>query len=212
MNLYSMLSTVTFTTMVALLAVLSGCAHNTEVTSTPLPKAEAVDLDRFMGRWYVIANIPTFIEKTAHNATEDYAMNEDGSIATTFSFNDGSFDGKRKTYRPTGYVSEQDNSLWGMQFIWPFKAEFVIAYLSDDYQHTIIARSARDYLWIMSRQPEISETDYQQLVLLCKTMGYDISKIQKVPQNWPDNTHRQNAENLMQYVLNNKSQLSSKEF
>lgn len=198
--------------VITLVTLISGCAHNTGISSIPLPKAESVDLQRFMGRWYVIANIPTFIEKTAHNATEDYAMNEDGSIATTFSFNDGSFDGKRKTYTPTGYVSQQDNSLWGMQFIWPFKAEYVIAYLSDDYQHTIIARSARDYLWIMSRQPEISDSDYQLLVSRCEAMGYDPSRIQKVPQYWPGDAYRHSPDSLMQYVLNNKSQLSSKEF
>jgi apolipoprotein D and lipocalin family protein len=200
------------TSAILLCSLLSACAHNTESSYESLPKADDVDLDRFMGRWYVIANIPTFIEKTAHNATEDYVMNDDGSIATTFSFNEDSFDGEQKTYTPTGYVSEQNNSLWGMQFIWPFKAEYVIAYLSEDYQHTIIARSARDYLWIMSRQPEISEFDYQQLISYCEAMGYDISLIRKVPQYWPDNAYRQSTNSLMQYVLNNKSQLGSKEF
>lgn len=199
-------------TVIAFLSLVSGCAYNTGISSMPLPKADAVDLQRFMGRWYVIANIPTFIEKSAHNATEDYAMNADGSIATTFSFNDGSFEGKRKTYTPTGYVSEQDNSLWGMQFIWPFKAEYVIAYLSNDYQHTIIARSARDYLWIMSRQPEISDSDYQQLVSRCEAMGYDRSRIQKVPQHWPGDAYQYSPDSLVQYVLNKKPQLSSKEF
>lgn len=212
MNINSTSSAVKLITAMALSLLLSGCAHNTGISETPLPKADAVELELFMGRWYVIANIPTFLEKTAHNATEDYAMNEDGSIATTFSFNDGSFDGKRKTYTPTGYVSQQNNSLWGMQFIWPFKAEYVIAYVSDDYKHTIIARSARDYLWIMSRQPQISDSEYQQLVLRCEAMGYDISKIQKVPQHWPDNSQRHSTGRLMQYVLNNKSQLGSKEF
>lgn len=212
MKIYNAPPTLKIITMVMLYVLISACAHNTGTSSVPLPKAQDVDLDRFMGRWYVIANIPTFIEKTAHNATEDYAMNEDGSIATTFSFNKGSFDGKRKTYTPTGYVSQQHNSLWGMQFIWPFKAEYVIAYLSADYQHTIIARSARDYLWIMSRQPEISESDYQQLVSRCKEMGYDSSRIQRVPQHWPDITYQHSTDRLMQYVLNNRPQLGSKEF
>jgi len=212
MNIFNVPSTLKITTMIMLYALISACAHNTGTLSAPLPKARDVDLERFMGRWYVIANIPTFIEKSAHNATEDYAMNEDGSIATTFSFNDGSFDGKRKTYTPTGYVSQQHNSLWGMQFIWPFKAEYVIAYLSNDYQHTIIARSARDYLWIMSRQPEISDSDYQQLVSRCEAMGYDRSRIQKVPQRWPGDAYRHSPDRLMQYVLNNKPQLSSREF
>ncbi len=42
-----------------------------------LPLAEDVDLQRFMGDWYVIANIPTFLEKGAHNAVETYSMNND---------------------------------------------------------------------------------------------------------------------------------------
>ncbi len=160
---------------------IMACSHT---PTAPLPRAQDVDLDRFMGRWYVIANIPTFIEKGAHNAVESYAMNADGSIATTFSFNKNSFDGDLKTYTPTGYVSKEDNSLWGMQFIWPFKAEYVIAYLSPDYQHTIIARSARDYLWIMSRKPGIDGNAWQELLQLSAAMGYDTQLIKRVPQQW----------------------------
>ena len=152
----------------------------------PITTVDYVDLERFMGRWYVIANIPTFIEKGAHNAVESYAMNKDGTIATTFTFYADDYKGELKTYTPTGFVSEQDNSLWGMQFIWPFKAEFIIAYLSDDYQHTIIARNARDYLWIMARTPSIDASSYQQLVSFSAEMGYDTGLIEKVPQRWDD--------------------------
>lgn len=162
---------------------LASCAHTPE---SSLPKAEAVNLQRFMGDWYVIANIPTFIEKDAHNAVESYSLNEDGTVATRFSFREGGFDGDKVTYNPTGFVSTEDNSVWGMQFIWPIKAEYVIAYLSDDYQYTIIARSARDYLWIMARQPVIDEAVFDRLVQLCADMGYDVSKIQRVPQRWPE--------------------------
>lgn len=142
---------------------------------------EDVDLERFMGRWYVVANIPTFIEKDAHNATETYTMNKDGTIDTLFRFNEDGFDGELQTYNPTGFVSETSNSLWGMQFIWPIKAEFIIAYLSPDYRHTIIARNARDYVWIMSRSPDISETTLDQLIQLTVDMGYTREKIQLIP-------------------------------
>ena len=57
-----------------------------------------------MGDWYVIANIPTFMERGAHNAVESYALDADGTIATTFTFRDGSFEGKRKQYHPRGFV------------------------------------------------------------------------------------------------------------
>ena len=134
-----------------------------------------------MGDWYVIASVPTFIEKGAHNAIESYAMNDDGTIATTFRFNRDSFDGEVSTYHPTGFVSKHSNSEWGMQFIWPFKAEYIIAYLSDDYQHTIIARTARDYVWIMARTPVLENKEYNDLVQRVVDMGYERDLIQKVP-------------------------------
>ena len=52
-----------------------------------------VDLQRFMGDWYVIANIPTFIERDAHNAVESYRLADDGRVLTTFTFRRGRFDG-----------------------------------------------------------------------------------------------------------------------
>ena len=162
---------------------LLACSHTNQ---PPVPVAEDVDLNRFMGDWYVIANIPTFIEENAFNAIENYEMNKDGSIKTTFSFYEGNVNGEFKTYHPTGYVSENNNSIWGMQFIWPIKAEFIIAYLSDDYQNTIIARNARDYIWIMSRSPEMDQETYQELLMFSKSMGYKTELIQRVPQVWTE--------------------------
>lgn len=166
-----------------LMVFLAGCA----ASQPPIRTASSVDLNRFMGDWYVIANIPTFIEKGAHNAVESYAMNDDGSIATTFRFRQDSFDGELKTYHPTGYVkADGSNAVWGMQFIWPIKADYRIVYLNDDYTQTIIGREQRDYVWIMARSPQISDEDYAELLMLLKDEGYDVSKIQKVPQQWPE--------------------------
>lgn len=149
----------------------------------PIRVEEKVDLARFMGAWYVIANIPTFVEKGAHNAVESYKLNADGTIATTFTFNANSFDGKLKTHTPKGFVRDKNsNAVWGMQFIWPFKGDYRIVYLNSDYTQTIIGREKRDYVWIMARTPQISETDYQKLVDMSVSEGYDRSKIQKVPQ------------------------------
>ena len=151
----------------------------------PIPTVKQVDLPRFMGDWYVIANIPTFLEKGAHNAVESYALTADGRIATTFSFNADSFAGKRKQYNPTGFVVDtQSYASWDMQFLWPFKAEYKIIYLDEHYQQTIIGRSQRDYLWIMARQPVLSEADYQKLLGFAAEQGYDASLIEKVPQQW----------------------------
>ena len=72
--------------------ILSGCSMN----STNLKTVDNVNLEDFMGSWYVIAHIPTFIEKSAYNAIESYELNVDGTVATTFTFNKGSLDGPKK--------------------------------------------------------------------------------------------------------------------
>jgi apolipoprotein D and lipocalin family protein len=144
-----------------------------------------VDLQRFMGDWYVIGNIPTFVETDACNAVESYRLDADGTIATTFTFRQGSFDGELKSHRPRGFVMDtQSNAVWGMQFIWPFKGDFRIVYLNGDYTQTVIGREKRDYVWIMARQPTMPESDYQRIVELLAREGYDAAQIRKVPQRW----------------------------
>jgi apolipoprotein D and lipocalin family protein len=170
---------------IALSLILTGCAP----AKPPLPLVEKVDLRRFMGDWYVIANIPTFIEKGAHNAIESYRLNPDGSIATTFTFRADGFQGPLKRYEPTGYVIDQkSNGVWGMQFVWPIKADYRITYLKPDYSQTVIGREARDFVWIMARTPQIPEADYKALLEFLAENGYDVNKLQKVPQRWLTNS------------------------
>ena len=149
----------------------------------PIHTVDSVNIERFMGDWYVIASIPTFIEKDAFNAIESYRLAEDGTIATTFSFNKGSFKGPRKVYRPKGIIRDkQSNAVWGMQFFWPFKAEYRIIYLTGDYSQTVIGRTKRDYVWIMARKPVMPEDDYNRILDFLRQEDYDLSKLRKVPQ------------------------------
>ena len=163
-----------------LFVMLAACSSH-----PPIHTAKAVDVERFMGDWYVIANIPTFIETDAHNAVESYRLDRDGTVATTFSFRAGSFEGKRKIYHPTGYIiDKQSNAVWGMQFIWPVKADYRILYVDEAYEQTIIGRIQRDYVWLMARTPQVSEADYQRFLQLIAREGYDVSKVLRVPQRW----------------------------
>jgi apolipoprotein D and lipocalin family protein len=151
----------------------------------PIRTVKTVDLQRFMGDWYVIAHIPTWLERDAYNAVESYRLAPDGTVATTFSFREGGFDGPANTYHPTGYVFDRaSNAVWGMQFIWPIKADYRIVFLDESYGQTVIGRSARDYVWLMARAPELSEADYQRFLTLIAAEGYDLSKVRKVPQRW----------------------------
>ncbi len=169
------------TLAVAASLTLAACAGGGREMET----VDYVDLERFMGDWYVIANIPTFLEKDAYNAVETYEMNDDGTIATTFTFRKGGFDGEKKEFNPKGFVrDEASNAIWGMRFIWPIKADYRIVYLDDDYSQTIIGRQKRDFVWIMAREPQISDDDYEMLLGVVESLGYDVSKVQRVPQKW----------------------------
>ena len=165
--------------LTALLLIGTGCQ-----TMKPIHTVDKVDLNRFMGDWYVIASIPTFIEKDAFNAMESYRIDDDGTVATTFSFNKGSLDGPVKEYNPRGFIQDkQSNAVWGMQFIWPFKAEYRIIYLSKDYSQTIIGRTKRDYVWIMARTNTIPNTDYERIVKFLKEQDYDTNNLRVVPHS-----------------------------
>jgi apolipoprotein D and lipocalin family protein len=161
-----------------LLVAITGCA-----TGPPIETVDSVNIERFMGDWYVIANIPHAIEKDAYNAVESYRLAEDGTIETTFTFNKGDFDGPLKTYTPRGFIQDNEsNAVWGMQFFWPIKAEYRIIYLNEDYTQTVIGRTKRDYVWIMARKPYIPDDDYNRILDFIKLQGYDLNKLQKVPQ------------------------------
>ncbi len=156
--------------------------------SSELPEmktVEYVDIERYMGDWYVIANIPTFIEKRATNAIESYRLNDEGIIETTFSFYEDSPDGEKKIYKPTGYIhNKETNAEWRMQFVWPFKMPFLIITLDEDYEYTVIGYPSRRYVWIMARKPQMSDEVYRTIIGDLEEIGYDISKIKKVPQSW----------------------------
>jgi len=162
-----------------LFAVIAFCLLSGCQSQKPLETVDYVDLQRFMGDWYVIANIPTFLEKNAYNPIESYALDTDGSIATTFSFNADSLEGEKKVYNPRGFIKNTDtNAEWGMQFLWPIKADYRIVYLDSNYQYTVIGRNKRDYVWIMARNSTISAKMLTELTQFVASIGYDIDQLE----------------------------------
>jgi len=160
--------------MILILAVTACSTHK------PMPAVEYVDLDRFMGDWFVIANIPTFLEKDAYNPVETYRLDDDGTIATTFTFNQGSLDGEKKNYHPRGFVQDSEsNAIWGMQFIWPIKADYRIVYLDGDYQKTVQDSESNaiwgmQFIWPIKADYRIVylDGDYQKTIIGRKSRDY----------------------------------------
>lgn len=185
-------------TLAVLASLLAGCSTLTSpVTSMfassppppPLVLAQpVVDLSRFGGEWYVLGTIPMDWEAGAYNAKETYAVKPNGSMDATFSYRAGA-DGPQKRYHSIAYPVGPGNVVWGQHYLWPvdmvlpLEFDYRIAYVSPDYQQAVIARGSRDYVWILARKPQIAEADYQSLLNFVGSAGYNVSLVQRVPQD-----------------------------
>lgn len=166
---------------IALIA-FSGCSNDRE----PNQKlADFVDIDRFMGIWYVHGYTPTAIDKNAWNPTETYEMRDDGKIQTYYQFRKGSPDGKVKTYKPVGTIKNTEtNAEWRMRFFGVINAAYYVVYVSEDYQECIIGHPNKKYAWIMTRSKSIKDGAYERLLQELKDRDYDLERFQRAPHEW----------------------------
>lgn len=164
-------------------ALISACQSKEPYTKT----VETVNLDQYLGKWYVIANRPTMFETNAYNAMEIYTLNkETGKIDVDFNFKKGSFEGPEKSIPQTAWVhNEKTKAHWKISLWWlPFNQDYLIIDLDKDYQWTVVGVPNQKYLWVMSRQPEMSEALLTEILANTKNKGYDTSEVNRVPQKW----------------------------
>lgn len=170
-----------FCPSILLCLLLSACGTD----KAPNQKLAAyVDLENFMGTWYVHGYTPTAIDKDAWNATESYELQANGKIRTTYQFNKGSFDGKLKTFNPVGKVTNSEtNAEWKMRFFGLITSAYYIVYIDPNYQYTIIGHPNKEMAWIMSRNSEILDAQYNRLVGKLEARSYDLSALKRVLHN-----------------------------
>ncbi|MDN5923427.1 MAG: lipocalin family protein [Xanthomonadales bacterium] len=160
----------------------SGCAR----ASQPIAAVEHVDMSRYMGRWYVIASIPTRFERHGYNMVETYRRMPNGNVCTSLWFHEDGFNGPvKKLHSVASVVQHSGHARWKVHLFWLLREQYIVAWLKPDYSQVIVARDKRDYVWLMARTPRISAADYQAMLARVKAMGYDMSTLHKVPQQWP---------------------------
>jgi lipocalin len=147
------------------------------------PVAE-VDLDRYMGTWYEIARFPHRFEKNLVGVTATYNLRPNGKISVVNKGYKNSLDGKQKTAKAFAKIPNPDYPSWlKVYFFWPFGADYLILELDQEkYRYALVGSSSPNYLWILSRTPDIEPTAFNWLVSKAAERGYDISKLEKVPQ------------------------------
>jgi len=166
---------------ILLFLLFCSCSSN---NIAPLKPVDYVDIQRYMGKWYVIASIPTFIEKGAHNAIEIYTWNaKEDRIDVGYTFNQDSFAGKKKSYPQKAFIyNRETNSEWRIQLFWPLKFAYLITDLAPDYSYTVVTVPNRENVWIMARTPTLPDSVYQKILAKLKEQLFDLKDLQKVPQ------------------------------
>lgn len=156
----------------------SGCS-----TTGYYKTVDKLEIPRFMGKWYVLAGRFTVFEKEVHNGIEIYAWDEKKSqIDISFDYNQGSFDGKKKSLPQKGWIENTStNAHWKVSPLWPLKFDYLVIDLADDYSWTAIGVPNQKYLWIMARDTKNSETVVKEALERLKTKGYNTENIVLVP-------------------------------
>jgi apolipoprotein D and lipocalin family protein len=162
---------------------VSGCT----TTEKKVKTVQKVEIEKFMGDWYVLAGRFTFLDVDVHNALERYAWNQDEQrIDVDFTYNKGSLTGPQKLIPQKAWVYDQETKAhWKVSPLWPFKFDYLIVDLDENYQWTAIGVPDQKYLWIMARHWEEPEQIIQEAVRRLEAKGYDTKNLIRVPQQWP---------------------------
>ncbi|MFM0489170.1 lipocalin family protein [Paraburkholderia graminis] len=170
-------------------AFLTGCAHGPapgQDAQLPRPACTAaapIDLQRYMGRWYVLADTPFLSEHDYVGNYDEWTLRADGTI-------DDKYLGRRHDFdQPVSgshfvakVMAGTGNTKWRVGLIWPFEVIVVTAYVDPEYRYTIRCMEDGNMVWVLAREPGIDEATYQEMLGRLRAMGFNPDRMQRVPQ------------------------------
>jgi apolipoprotein D and lipocalin family protein len=165
------------------LSFLFGYMEN--AVNQPLQTVDHVDLDKYLGRWYDIASYPARFQKGCRCTTADYEQVPQKKYIRVTNRCIRFRNGKSKLSMVQGkafIVAGSNNAKLKVQFFWPFKGDYYIIGLADDYSWAVVGHPKRKYLWILSRESFMPTDTYNHILTLIKSKGYDLKILQKTPQ------------------------------
>lgn len=139
----------------------------------------SIDLNKYSGMWYIIACIPTKFDRTWDHVTETYTIkaNKQIDIYTSYTVGD---DANAKHVNSKGFVKSSDNSFWRVQFIWPFRSDYLIEEIGPDYSYAVVGHRKKNYLYILSRTPQLDDQLYKTLLDKYSFKNYNMSLLRKI--------------------------------
>lgn len=146
---------------------------------------QPIEIQRFMGKWYVVAHIPTYFDKGTVDNTEEYVWDaEKQTIGITFTYSNAKRT-KTSTINQTGKIKNEQNTQWQLTlkvaFV-PISLPYLILDCAEDYSTCIVGDPKRSFLYIMARTPTVPEAVLTSLRAKSLRLGYNVDPLVKVPQ------------------------------
>jgi apolipoprotein D and lipocalin family protein len=145
--------------IVAVIILLASCALSQHGATPELPALETVahvDLDRYLGLWYEIGRYPNSFQKGCLGSTAMYTARPDGEIDVLNSCRDEQDGSLREAKGRAWVVDKTSNARLKVSFFRPFRGDYWIIDLGQEYEYAVVGTPNRKYLWILSRTPEMN--------------------------------------------------------
>ena len=133
---------------------------------------KSFDLNRYLGRWYEIARFYHIFERGMDHNEALYTLCEDGTVSVK---NSALKNGQPQVVSGIAKTTNTP-ALLRVSFFRPFYADYRVLYIDADYQYALVGSKSANYLWILSRTPDISDSAKDTLLTEAICRGYDTSK------------------------------------
>lgn len=158
------------------------CRSATAASGKPyLPTAAKVDLQRYMGAWYEIARLEHHFQKNCIGSSAVYSLRDDGEVTVINRCVDER-DGRIREAKGRAWsVDPTDNAKLKVSFFWPFRGDYWIIELGENYQYSVVGAPNRQYLWILAREPFMDEIVYSGIVERLRKQGFPVDNLVRRP-------------------------------
>ncbi len=167
--------------LLAGLAVMAAAQAEPE----PLQTVPSLDVPRYMGTWHEIAKYPNWFQKKCVSSTQaTYTLQADGrvQVLNRCKTDQGEWSealgAARQIGGPTSAQLKVRFAPEWLSFIPLVWGDYWIVELDPDYQWVVVSEPKREYLWVLSRSPQMSTATYLSLLGKLETLGFDLKKIE----------------------------------
>ena len=166
--------------LLVIIVGLAGCAG----TPSEVDPVTGFQVDRYAGKWYEIARLDHPFEHGLSNVTAHYSLRKDGDIRVInrgYNTSEGRWkeaEGRAK------FIAGPDVGSLGVSFFGPFYSGYNIIDLDrGSYRYALVAGNDRDYLWILSRSPELDTDMKARLLEKAESLGFAVDELIFVPHD-----------------------------